>query len=191
MASKRVQVKLYAQDPSRVELDRFVPVFHRWIRDGVIDDELMIDVADYTHVHDGPGILLVGHGSDYFVDEGEGRPGLLYSRKRGFEGDGPERLADAFRRTLRAAQLLEQDGETGGVKFGTSELLVRIPDRLNAPNTPETFEAAKPELEQVLSRFLEGTAFTLTQEGDERRAFTVRVRAEGAPDVGTLLSRLQ
>ncbi|MFW5924626.1 MAG: hypothetical protein ACOCV4_00580 [Myxococcota bacterium] len=189
MASERVQVKLYAQDPSAVELDKFVPVFHRWIRDSALD-ELVIDVADYQHVHQGPGILLVGHGSDYYLDEGEGRPGLLYSRKRDFEGDGAARLADAFRRALRACQLLQQEADLEGLRFGTGEMLLRIPDRLNAPNTDETFEAAKPELEKVLARLLEGTAFAITREGTERQPFTVRIRAEGAPDVDTLLSRL-
>ncbi|MFW6050227.1 MAG: hypothetical protein ACODAU_03575 [Myxococcota bacterium] len=189
MASERVQVKLYARDPSAVELEKFVPVFHRWIRDGLLD-EPVIDVADYQHVHEGPGILLVGHGSDYYLETRENRPGLLYSRKRGFEGDGPARLADAFHRALKACRLLEQDDSLPGLEFGTGELLVRIPDRLNAPNTDETFEALRPELEEVLGRFLGGTAFTAEREGTEREPFTVRIRAEGAPDVETLLSRL-
>lgn len=189
MASKKVQVKLYAEDPSAVQTDKLVPVFHRWIREGSLG-ELMIDVADYTHVHEGPGVALVGHGSDYYLDEGEGRPGLLYSRKRAFDGGSTERLADAFRRALSACRLLEEDGSLGGLKFGTSELLVRIPDRLHAPNTDATFEAFEPTLREVLERFLAGTAFQLEREGTERQPFTVRIRAEGAPGVGTLLSRL-
>ena len=43
----------------------------------------MIDVANYAHVPKGPGVALIGHGTDYFIDEGEGRLGLLYNRKRG------------------------------------------------------------------------------------------------------------
>ena len=66
----------------------------------------MIDVANYAHVPKGPGVVLIGHGSDYFIDEGEGRLGLLHSRKRGAP-DAGDRLADAFRRTLHAASLLE------------------------------------------------------------------------------------
>jgi hypothetical protein len=190
MASERFQVKLYAQDPAGVDLERFVPIFHRWIRDDVLD-ELMIDVADYAHVHEGPGVVLVGHGSDYYVDLGEGRPGLLYSRKRDFDGDAPARLADALGRALRACKLLEDDADAGGIRFRTDELLLRIPDRLHAPNTDATLEGLKPELDGVLGRLLEGTAYTLTREGDDRRAFTVRVRCEGAPDVSALAGRLQ
>ena len=79
MQSPKIQVKYFTQEP--VELEHFVPVFHRWIRDRVLDD-MVIDVADYAHVHHGPGIVLIGNAVDYFMDQGEGRLGLLYSRKR-------------------------------------------------------------------------------------------------------------
>jgi hypothetical protein len=190
MASERFQVKLYARDPSAVQLERFVPIFHQWIRDDVLD-ELMIDVADYAHVHEGPGVVLVGHGSDYYIDLGEGRPGLLYSRKRELEGDGAVRLTDALVRALRACRLLQDDPEAGGVQFATDEILLRIPDRLHAPNTDDTFAALRPELEGVLERFLGDTAFTLEREGDSRRPFTVRVRCPGAPGVAELAARVQ
>ncbi len=112
--------------------------------------ELMIDVANYAHVPKGPGVVLIGHGNDYFIDEGEGRLGLLYNRKRGAPEPG-QRLADAFRRTLHAASLLESDATlaAGGAKlrFRTDELLLRINDRLGAPNDDETFAAIKPELD--------------------------------------------
>lgn len=190
MVSERFQVKLYARNPAAVQLERFVPIFHRWIRDDVLD-ELMIDVADYAHVHQGPGVVLVGHGSDYYLDLGEGRPGLLYSRKRDFEGDGTERLADALTRAVHACQLLQEDAEAGGVQFGTDEMLLRVPDRLHAPNTDATFETLEPQIREVLGRFLGATTFTLEREGDERQPLTVRVRCPGAPDVSTLASSAQ
>jgi hypothetical protein len=190
MASERVQVKLYARDPAAVELERFVPVFHQWIRDDVLD-ELVLDVVDYAHVHEGPGVVLVGHGSDYYVDFAEGRPGLLYSRKRSFEGDGPARLADAFARAVRACQLLEGDAAAGGLRFRTDDILVRIPDRLHAPNTDATFEAVEPAMRELLGRLFGGAPLELAREGDGGRAFTVRVRCESAPDLATLASRLK
>ncbi|HEV8246140.1 MAG TPA: hypothetical protein VGP93_10250, partial [Polyangiaceae bacterium] len=78
MESPKIQVKYFAVEP--IALEHFVPVFHRFIRDHVLD-ELLIDVADYAHVHHGPGVVLVGHAADYYMDQGEGRLGLLYSRK--------------------------------------------------------------------------------------------------------------
>lgn len=191
MDSQRVQLKLFASDPEAVELEPFVPLFHRWIQNGTLPDELMIDVADYSHVHQGPGIVLIGHGSDYHLDIGEDRPGLLFSRKRGLEGDARTRLEDAFRRALRAAQLVEQDEQLGGkVRFGSRELLLRIPDRLHAPNEDETFEEVRPELERLLDRLFGQGAYTLEREGDARRPFTVRIRTGSDHSVGELLAAL-
>ena len=82
-------------------------MFHRWIKQHALP-ELTIDVANYAHVPKGPGVVLIGHGSDYFMDEGEGRLGLLHNRKRAGLAPG-ERLADLARRTLHAAALLERD----------------------------------------------------------------------------------
>src|SRR5690606_5668475 len=98
------------------DAEKFVPVFHRWIRDDVLD-ELVIDVADYTHVPEGPGVVLVGHGSDYYVDLAENRPGLLYSRKRDLP-EGANLIDDALRRALNAVRLLEEEaGLTPRPKF--------------------------------------------------------------------------
>src|SRR5439155_914506 len=82
----------------------------------------------------GPGVVLIGHDCDYFIDEGGGRPGLLHNRKRG--SIAPEkRLEDLFRRTLHAAALLQSDPALNGagLRFSPGEFLFRINDRLAAP----------------------------------------------------------
>ena len=75
--------------------------------------------------------MLIGHGSDYFMDEGEGRLGLLHNRKRA--GPAPARAADRpARRTLHAAALLETDRRWPASCFATNELVFRVNDRLAA-----------------------------------------------------------
>ncbi|MBW2212567.1 MAG: hypothetical protein JRG67_16300 [Deltaproteobacteria bacterium] len=106
MQATKFQVKLYTR-AGDIELEKLIPVFHEWIRTKKISDELLIDVADYAHVPQGPGVVLIGHQSDYYLDVADNRPGLLYSRKRGFEGDFQAGIDDAFRRALNACQLLE------------------------------------------------------------------------------------
>jgi len=110
MSPSKLQLKLFAegngQHPSS---EAFIPVFHRWIKDHVLA-ELVIDVANYAHVPKGPGVVLIGHTGDYYLEDGEGRFGLLYSRKRGLASATLEaRLGDLFRRTLHAASLLEKE----------------------------------------------------------------------------------
>jgi len=149
MQPEKLQLKLYTDRATGISPEAFVVVFHNWIKKKLLP-ELMIDVANYAHVPKGPGVALIGHGNDYFIDEGEGRLGLLYSRKRGAT-EPEQRLADAFRRTLHAASLIENDATlaTGGakVRLRTDEVQLRINDRLAAPNDDATFAALKPELD--------------------------------------------
>ena len=188
MDAAKLQLKIYATPESARTLDRelVVPVFHRWIKQHVLP-ELAIDVASYAHVPNGPGVVLIGHGSDYFLDEGEGRLGLLHNRKR--SGFAPEaRLDDLARRTLHAAALLEGDlALTGKLTFATGELSFRINDRLAAPNSDATFAAVKPELE-ALGNKLFGGACALARVGGPKDLFAVRITGESAP-LATLLQR--
>ena len=188
MDAAKLQLKIYATPDAARTLDReaFVPVFHRWIKQHVLP-ELVIDVASYTHVPNGPSIALIGHGSDYFMDDGEGRLGLLHNRKRaGFAPDA--RLEDLARRTLHAAALLESDlALTGKLKFATGELLFKINDRLAAPNTDATFAAVKPELEAFGNRLYGGDC-ALARVGGPKELFAVRITGESAP-LATLLDR--
>jgi len=109
MDGQKLQLKFFVAEPFGFQLEPFVPVFHDWIRRKLLGTETLIDVADYAHVHHGPGILLVGHQSDYYIDLGQGRPGLLFSRKREALAEPAANIQDAFRRALYACSLLEQE----------------------------------------------------------------------------------
>jgi hypothetical protein len=172
--ARKIQLKLYAEGD--VDLDQVVRIFHGWIRDKKLG-ELLVDVADYQHVPDGPGIALIGHASDYYLDLGEGRPGLLYSRKR----DAPDDvLRDALERLLEAAALLEAEG----VRFRTDELLLRVNDRL----APDDFASLEGALSALLPRVVDHFAIEPSSGPKERVA--ARVRAPGAGDVNALRERL-
>src|SRR3954452_22308966 len=120
MQPEKLQLKLYTDRATGISPEAFVVVFHNWIKKKLLP-ELMIDVANYGHVPKGPGVALIGHGSDYFIDEAEGRFGLLYSRKR-TPPDAADRAADAFRRALHAAALLAADPAVAGkLRFRTGE----------------------------------------------------------------------
>lgn len=186
MKPTKFQVKLYTS-AGEIELEKLVPVFHTWIREKKIPDELLIDVADYAHVPQGPGVVLIGHQSDYYLDVADDRPGLLYSRKRGFEGDFRAGIEDAFRRALRACQLLES--ETGlGFEFATDEVLFRVQDRLAAPNDDATYEAYKGPLEEVSNAFF-GSAASLERIGSARGPFAVRITTGAEGSVADALAR--
>jgi hypothetical protein len=188
MDAHRIQLKVFAQPSFVIDTHRSIRVYHRWIREHVLPEQL-VDVADYSHVHHGPRVALIGHGSDYYLDDGEGRPGLLYFRKRS-PPPPHERLADAFRRCLTAARLLERDpGFDAPPTFGTGELLLRFVDRLQAPNT----EAGYAPLREIVEHFLAElyrTPLEIVREGTVRELLSLRIRAESAPTLDVLLERL-
>jgi len=196
MNPSKLQLKLFVErNGHHPESEAFIPVFHRWIKDHVLA-ELAIDVANYAHVPKGPGVVLIGHTGDYYLDDAEGRFGLMYSRKRGLATATFEaRLEDLFRRALHAAALLEKEavatpaGETR-VRFTTNELLFRINDRLAGPANDETFTEVRPALEGMARRLFDGP-FELTRVGDARDLFGVKLTGTGNPaELATLLARV-
>lgn len=188
MHSHKIAMKLFVADGPRIDAREFVPVFHSWIQQRSISDHLVIDVADYAHVHNGPGTVLITHEANFSTDRGEGRLGLLYARKQPVDGTFIDRLRQAFVATLEGAKRLEADPRLAGrVQFKTDEVLVSIHDRLSAPSTPETFSAVRDEMRGFFSGVY-GTDVALRQVGTDETPFKVEVVAKQAPTIDALLS---
>ena len=120
-------VKLFFTDSSK-PLKDFIPIFHGWIQQQALPGHLLIDVHDYSHVHHGPGILLVAHEANLSIDEAEGRRGLVYIRKQ------PATLREIVAAAQEAANLLAEPFDAG--KFE-----VFVNDRLVTPTAAEIAEA--------------------------------------------------
>jgi hypothetical protein len=192
MKARKVQIKLFVEWPRELDFEPFVPAFHRFIQQKALDD-MLVDVAQYGHVHEGPAVLLVGHGSDYALDFAEGRAGLLYSRKRDAPDDARACVADALRRALVAAKKLEEDKSLPeGLRFKTDELLFRLNDRLLAPNDSATFVTVEPVLKELLSKLFPDATLSLERKGTPKEIFTVSVKATDGKKatLSELLSRI-
>ena len=187
--SSKLVIKLYIDDAGTLAHDQFVPVFHSLIQSHAIRDHLLIDVADYSHVANGPGTVLVAHEANFYLDDVDGRWGVTYSRKTPIAGGFSDRLRACFHTVYEVAQLLEQDPRLGGIKFKTDETTLKINDRLYAPNTPETFAAIRPDLEKF-THDLFGPNVSLEHRLDPKRLFEVGIKAPAANDLATLASRL-
>ncbi len=187
MDVQHINIKFFSENPEDIKLAEYSGVFNDWIRRGVMP-ELLIDVADYIHVHNGPGVILIGHEADYSLDNRAGRLGLLYNRKAPLEGTTQEKLVQAARAALTAARLLEKES---GLKFSGQEAQVIINDRLLVPNTRETFVELDPDLRIFFGILYSGAEYILTyQNGDPRERFTVNGKAAARFDVETLLKNL-
>ncbi len=145
-----INVKIFAASPEPADLAPALPVFHRWIRDNAWE-ELLIDVADYRHIPEGPGVILIGHEANYSLDKRRGRLGLLYNRKAPLAGSVAEKLAQALRSAQAACRRLSEEPEwQGRLTFNPGQIEITINDRLLAPNTPENYNALKAAAETVL-----------------------------------------
>jgi hypothetical protein len=186
MNIQHINIKFFLENPESVKLEDFSAVFNGWIQRHVTE-ELLIDVADYLHVKDGPGLMLIGHEADYSLDNRAGRLGLLYNRKAQLEGSTQDKLAQAARAALTAARLLETEN---GLKFNGGDAQLIVNDRLIAPNTAATFAALEPELRTFFDKLFNGAEYTLSNDTDPRERFTVNVKAATRFDVQTLLQAL-
>ena len=189
MNAQKLAVKLFLQDPSQAHGLKLLPVFQQWIQLHAMDEHLMIDVADYDHVPDGPGTVLVTHEANLYVDHLNGRPGLTYQRKQPLPGPFADRVATVFRHVLAAAARLE---ENPGLRFRTDEVSFRIADRLLAPNTSETFEAVRRDLEAFTqSLFGPQGNYEITHNPGPDKLFEATIKTNKNVPVTDLLTRLQ
>jgi hypothetical protein len=185
---KRLAIKFNLKQNPTFASNTIVPVFQRWIQEHAVEG-LLIDVTNYSHVQDGPGVILIADEGDYGYDLSNGQVGLRYTRKRFL----PDTLEDALRLVLRlaviASQRLEDEDVLEGTEFNFTSAEISFLDRQTYQNNPATFEAVQRELIKFLSG-LYGTEVNLSRTYDDsREVFSVSYSVPNA-DVNILLSNL-
>lgn len=176
---ERLQLSLHAQPLKQphADLEPYVAVFHDWIRRSALDGAgLLIDVASYAHVPNGPGVLLIGHELDFGVRIASGRVELTCRHKRDPEGSG-NALQRCLRQLLQAALLLEGAGTLSEAPtFRASEFLFRSNDRLRCPNNPEASSRAMRSVGALFCRVLGVQELVSASIGAEREALTLVIK---------------
>lgn len=190
MDLERINVKFFVEDPSGIQVEAFIHVFNAWIQ---ASEGQYYDIADYSHVHSGPGILLIAHDANISMDNTGSRLGLLYNRKQPLQGSNGDKLLEVFKAALENCRRIEEEPLLRGrIKFRGNEALFLVNDRLLAPNGEETFRVLRPDLEGLARVLYAGTGFHLepnTRDPGER--FSVRIRTPVAFDVAALLKNLE
>lgn len=188
MDIERFCLKFHArQGRTAVDEATFIPIFHDWIRLKALPG-ILIDVADYRHVPEGPGIMLISHEVNYAMEHGGGQFGLSAQRKLGGGSTHQERIVDLVKRLALFGSLLETDRRVAGdLKLEGSSFLYLANDRLRAPNTAEAFADLKPDLEEAASQLYGGAAVSISRlENDPRERLTAVVTAPGSLDLSSL-----
>ncbi|RMD83374.1 MAG: hypothetical protein D6815_06745 [Candidatus Dadabacteria bacterium] len=177
----RVGVKLFCEAGHDVPLVEFIPIFHRWIQTRAIDG-LLIDVADYSHITNGPGIVLVAHEGNLAIDEGRGRRGLAYYVKRPQDGPLETRLAAVLAHAAKAAILLAaEDTLAGRMRLGGSEIEFFSNDRLVAANDEQGHAVLEPAVRAVASRVYGQSGYSLERASEDPRERLALVARSQAP----------
>ncbi len=186
----KLNVKFFAEKGSDIPLHDFIPVFHRWIQEDKLEG-LMVDVTEYTHVYQGPGVLIICDQANYSVDETEGKRGFLYTQKRVPNASNEAYVKTAFRRALQAASFLEQEKEfTGKLKFATGHLYVSLNDRASAPGGAASQAEFEKNLKPLLDNLYGAGNYTLAAEKDARKLVGFEVKAKSNPESTSLVSKL-
>jgi hypothetical protein len=183
-------IKFLATESQGIDILRLIPIYHRWIQDKALDD-LLIDVADYSHVPSGPGVMLIAHEGNYALDETGHERGVVYYSKQKLTGALPERFAQVAYKALKATQLMSSDADLeGALHVSGAELQFFANDRLSAPNTDAAYEEIEPAFKRFLDRLYDGAPYTLSREQDPKERLSFRVQVKANVNVDTLLSRL-
>lgn len=163
MNLERFCVKFFVHPEPAIDEGEFLAIFHEWIRDRKLPGTL-IDVADYRHVPDGPGMMLITHEVNYAMDHGNGQFGLYAQRKLSSEPTQKERILGLVKSTATFGTLLESDQRVKGkLSLEGGKFHYMSNDRLNAPNTQEAFEALKPDLEAAAAELYPGQTVSITR----------------------------
>lgn len=173
MELQHIAFKIFVDGELTVDWEQFINVFHGWVAAQSMP-EMMIDVADYRHVPNGPGVVMTGHEADYYMDNTAGKPGLRYVCKVAVEGSNQDRVQKAFAAASAASARLES--EIPGLKFSRTQFEMDINDRGFAPNNEATRSYLGSELPEVLKSVL-GSDAKLEIQQDERKLAGARIEA--------------
>lgn len=191
MLVNQIAVKLFAAAGTAPDEDAHIAIFHRMIRENQqhLCGKLLIDVADYQHVKDGPGVVLIGHQAHWGIGGLSGGPGLHYARKADPVGDLTGKLAEAFHDALTVAGMLERE-PTSGLKIDGGRARVLFMNRLHAGNDAASMSVAQPLVESFAAKLWGGKPRVAQGTTDTRAPLTIDVTGSPAT-VSELLARLR
>lgn len=189
MELQKINVKFFAAKADDPPLADFIDLFHGWIQ---ATDGVYHDVADYSHMQAGPGIVLVASDANVSIDETDNRRGLLFSQKSKLAGSNQEKLRTVLRYALENCRRLEEEPALRGkLRFSGNEALIAVNDRLVAVNSEESFEDLKLEIESVAKILFPDTPIALERDNDPRKRLNIRIKAARSFELKELLRNLQ
>ncbi len=186
---QKFDIKVFAQAGADIDPAEFIGVLQGWIREGTAEG-IPIDVADYSHMHHGPGVILVGHYVNIGIDYTGGRMGLLYHRKHPMEGSFSQRFRTNLKNALEACiQLETAEGFQGHLKFGSGEFLVIANDRLQTDGQGDAAAKLRDGISEVAQELFGPEVAITIQDGDPRTRPSVSIKVPENIDIASIIQR--
>lgn len=135
---QKMVIKFPAQ-VDKVDLAAIGAAFTKWIQDSSIPGTL-IDVADYSHMFEGPGVILVAHEYIISLDQQHGVDGLRVAYRLNSEDSLADRIQAGVNLLNQADELLKADGIN--LNLNTSQYFIGVADRLNVDGVHDKIHAA-------------------------------------------------
>ena len=192
---QKLDIKLYLTLAAGLTQDevwtRLIAVFGRWRHD---EGEELVDLQDYAHVPNGPGIVLVSKRWVLSIDWSGGQPGVLLSTRRQLEGTLSERFVQATRLLLeKSLRLLAEEELKDVVKPRCGELSIAVNDRVLFPDADAADAELRPEVEKLVTKLYAGASCEIERASDSGSRLKYRARAQDtdALTLAELTARLQ
>ena len=188
MELQKLNVKLFVEPPNAIPLAHFIEIFHSWIQ---ATDGVYHDVADYSHMQAGPGIVLVAHDAHISIDESGNRRGLVFSQKAPLSGSNQERLRAVLRAALENCRKLEAEPALSGkLRFAANEAVISVNDRALGDNSPAAFDEIKGDVENVAKQLFGAAQVSVDRDKESRQRLNVRVKTSAVVEIAQALENL-
>ena len=177
MDLQKFGIKLFIKKDSTYSPKDFIPVFHNWIQNSSLPEHLLIDVVDYSHIYDGPGVLLTAHEGHISLDNENDISGLFYLRKTNLEGNFAKRFKSVLSISLFLADLFQKTEYFIPIEFSANSFRFIANDRLLAVNNDKNKLMLSDEVKSALANIYPKVNWILDDysENGERLAFTVKL----------------
>lgn len=183
---KQFDIRIASKTWKGVDTEAFMGVLQRWIQQRTIPG-VLIDVADYGHIHDGHGTILIAHEYNLSIDYADGNLSLLVRVKRPAETTLAARIESGLRLALKACRQLEQEPEFAGkLTFDPSSFTFTANDRLLTPNTDATYAALKPAVEAAAKAVFGAPGTIVRMQNDPRERMTAQATASKSVTLAAL-----
>ena len=189
MELQKLNVKVFVEQPNLVPLTDFIEIFHGWIQ---ATDGDYHDVADYSHMQAGPGVVLIANDANVSIDEVQNRRGLLFSQKAPMSGSNRQKLRRVLRSALENCRKLEEEPTLRGrLRFDLTETVISLNDRLIGTNSEQSFKEIKDDIAAVAQELFGASEIDIERDNDPRQRLNVTLKTSAAVDLRKTLATLQ